>query len=110
MSLQNVAPGLAPYGNPNDGLYEEVGNDSFKGTYTDAASMPIRTQMDEILYAIATPFDSYAMATDAVAQPYILSIAPDISSNTVSVYRGTQGAISGLKYCYRIIGRLYATA
>lgn len=99
-----------------DILYE-VGNAAFDGVYTDALSRPIVTKLSEIVAAVATPFDSYAPATDAnIGSMYSLFVRPDITSDTdsahktFSVFRSSVTPVSGLKFSYVVYGRIRDTS
>lgn len=112
MSLGQLGKGgLIPIGDPNVGLYMQIGRGAFNGVYTDTTDVPIRTQLNEIIVGFANVYDTYSPATDAnTAKMYQLFVDVAVSSGAFSVYRSSQGAVSGLPFNYIIIGRLFSTS
>jgi len=103
-------PGLIPIGGGEQGLYMQAGKASFSGIYTDTTNVPIRTQLTHVDAMFAQVNDTYSAATDAnTAKIYQLNCDPAVTTGTVSVYRSSQGALSGLPFNYMIIGRVEAT-
>jgi hypothetical protein len=98
-----------------DILYE-VGNAAFDGAYTDTLSRPVVTKLSEIIAGFATPFDSYAPATDAnIGSQYCLFVRPDVTadtdslSKTFSIFRSSVTPVDGLKFSYIVFGRIRDT-
>jgi len=95
-------------------LLVEVGQATFDGIYTDATDRPVVTQLNQIEFGVAVPFDSYSPATDATLA-YTVIVAPDVTEDTdsnlktFSIHRSSLGAVSGLKCSYVVIGRHFAT-
>lgn len=108
MSMSQVYPGCIAIGDPNMGLYMEIGRSAFDGVYTDAANRPVRTALTEISVGFAQVYDTYSPATDATMTEYGLFVDVAVSDGTFSVHRSSQGAISGLPFNYIVIGRLYS--
>lgn len=108
--LTEIFPGAIQLGGPNSGLLMEVGRASFSGDYAATTDMPIRTSLTEITAAFAQVYDTYSPATDSTMTAYSLFVDVAVSSGTVSVYRSSQAAISGLTFNYMLIGRKYATS
>lgn len=102
-------PGLVPFGGGEQALYMQAGNDVFDGIYTDATDMPIRTSLTVVDSAVFTVGETYSPTTDQAMTEYVLFCDRAVSSGTVSVFRSSQGAVSGLKYSYILIGRVEST-
>ena len=102
-------PGLIPIGGSSN-LYMQVGTGAFSGVYTDSTHAPIRTQLTNVDVMFAQVDDTYSAATDAnTGKIYQLQVDKAVSSSTVSVYRSSQGALSGLPFNYILIGRVEST-
>jgi len=102
-------PGLIPLAG-SDNLYIQIGKGAFDGVYTDTTDVPIRTQLTSVTAMFAQVSDTYSPATDATMTEYGLFCDVAVSSNTVSVYRSSQGAVSGLPFNYFIIGTVDVAA
>lgn len=97
-------------------LLVEVNTSAFTGAATDAASVAVPTQLNQIVAGFAVPFDSYSPATDAdKGKQYQLFVRPDVAEDTdshlktFSVFRSSLTPISGLKFAYILFGRHFAT-
>lgn len=101
-------PGLIPVGG-SDNLFLQVGASAFDGVYTDTTDRPVRTQLTHIDFCSAQVYDTYSPATDATMTEYFLSVDPVPATGAVSVYRSSQGAVSGLTFKYLLLGRVEAT-
>jgi len=101
----DVYPGLIPLGGSGN-YYMQIGKAAFNGVYTDTTDMPIRTQLTDIDFGEAVVYDTYSPATDATMTEYVLFVDVTVSSGACSVYRSSQGAVSGLPYMYKLIGRV----
>lgn len=115
--LMKFAQALELGGVKEGDMLVEIGESSFSGDYTDATDMPLPTQLNQIKFGLAVPFDSYSPATDAdLAKAYQLFVAPDVAEDTdshrktFSVHRSSDGAISGLNFCYILVGRHWDTS
>ena len=107
---RDAFPGLTPLGGGETGYYIQVGKGAFSGVYTDSTHAPIRTQLTVVDAMFAQVNDTYSAATDAnTSKIYQLNCDPAVSSGTVSVYRSSQGALSGLPFNYVLIGRVEST-
>ncbi len=102
-------PGLIPIGGGEQDLYIQYGKLAFSGVYTDSTDMPIRTSLTHIDGVTFTIAETYSPATDATMTEYQLFCDGAVSSGTVTVFRSSQGAISGLPFFYELKGRVEAT-
>lgn len=115
-SLHKLLRALDGGGVKEGDILVEVGSAAFDGIYTDATDRPVGTGMNLIIGGFAVPFDSYSPATDTNSgKAYQLFVAPDVAEDTdshmktVSVFRSSQGAISGLRFTYVLFGRNLST-
>jgi len=104
---RDAFPGLIPFG--GDDLYIQIGDGAFSGVYTDTTDVPVRTQLTRVKFGFAQVYDTYSPATDATMTEYGLFVDRAVSSATVSVYRSSQGAVSGLPFNYILIGTVEST-
>jgi len=102
-------PGLLPIGGGEQQLFIQYGKAAYSGVYTDTTNAPVRTQLTHIDAAFAQVYDTYSAATDATMTEYGLCVDPVPASGVVSVYRSSQGAVSGLTFNYLFMGRVEAT-
>lgn len=103
---RDAFPGLIPIGGGETGLYMQLGKSAYTGVYTDSTDVPVRTQLTHVDFASAVVYDTYSPATDATMTEYGLFVDPVPSSGAISIYRSSQGAISGLPFQYCFIGRV----
>jgi len=89
--------------------YLQVGKSAFSGAYTDSTEIPVRTNLKNITAGKAYVYDTYSPATDANALNYVLFVDLAVSNGAVNVYRSSQGMVSGLPFCYELIGNIDAT-
>jgi hypothetical protein len=108
MGQESSFPGLIRIGETGN-LYIQVGLSSYTGVATDVTDLAIRTQLTHVDYAAATVYDTYSPATDATMTEYVLFVDTAVSSGAVTVYRSSQGAVSGLPFKYVLIGRVETT-
>lgn len=105
---RDAYPGLIPLAGSYD-LFIQVGDGAFSGVYTDTTDVPVRTQLTSVKFGMAQVYDTYSPATDATMTEYGLFVDRAVSSGTVSVYRSSQGKVSGLPFNYILIGTVNAT-
>ena len=106
---RDAFPGLIPIGGGESDLYLQVGKAAFDGVYTDTTDVPVRSQLTHVDFAIAAVYDTYSPATDATMTEYGLFVDPVPATGAISVYRSSQGAVSGLPFNYCFIGRVEAS-
>jgi hypothetical protein len=106
---RDAFPGLIPIGGGEQPLYMQVGKSAFSGVYTDATDVPVRTLLTNIDSIQLTIAETYSPTTDQAMTEYQIFSDGAVSSGTFSVFRSSQGAVSGLPFFYTVIGRVEST-